>query len=201
MSAALVLPPVAEDYPRRKKFTRSEVYRMLELGLFDGQRFELIHGDVIDKMGQSARHSFGITELTALLSQRFGPRALRIQLPMEVHRSDSEFSEPEPDIVLLSADNPVYRNRHPRGEEAVLVVEVADTSIRGDLTVKRDLYARAGVPEYWVLDIASNKLTVHRNPSDGKYAEVVTLTASDSVPVPQRPGDSIALAGLFQQPT
>ena len=60
MSAASLLPLVAEGYLPRKKFTRTEVYRMLELGLFEGRRFELIHGDVIDKLGQSARHADAI---------------------------------------------------------------------------------------------------------------------------------------------
>jgi Uma2 family endonuclease len=198
MSAASLLPPVAEGYLPRKKFTRSEVYQMLELGVFAGKRFELIHGDVIDKMGQSARHSFTIRRLAARLGSSFDPRLVQVQSPIEVHKADSEYSEPEPDIVLLPNDSDAFRNRHPRGDEAILVVEIADTSLRGDLTIKRDLYARAGVPEYWVLDVVNRRMTVHRNPSQGAYAEVITLTAADSVPVPTRPGDPIALSELFE---
>ena len=76
------------------------------------------------------------------------------------------------------------------GDELVLVVEVADTSLRYDVTGKRDLYARAGVPEYWVLNIKGRKLIVHRNPKQGKYAVVSTLTLTrhgiDRRPVNQR---------------
>ena len=170
---------------------------MLELGLFEGRRFELINGDVIDKMGQSARHSYVISELNAMLAARLDPRSVRVQLPLEVHRSERDYSEPEPDIAVLVAADAAYRIRHPRGDELQLVVEVADSSLRGDLTIKRDLYARAGVPEYWVLDIAANRLIAHRQPSGGVYAEIVGFTETDSVPLPGAAGQLIALASLF----
>ncbi len=197
MSATLVLPAVAEGYLPRKKFTRAEVYRMLELGLFEGRRFELINGDVIDKMGQSARHSYAISELNAMFVERIDPRSIRVQLPLEVHRSEKDYSEPEPDIAVLVAADAAYRTRHPRGDEMILVVEVADSSLRGDLTIKRDLYARAGVPEYWVLDITTNRLIAHRNPSGGVYTEIVSFSETDSIPMPGATGQVIALASLF----
>ena len=197
MSATLVLPPVAEGYLPRKKFTRAEVYRMLELGLFEGRRFELINGDVIDKMGQSARHSYSIRKFAAMLAKHFDPATVQVQSPIEVFPSDRQHSEPEPDIVVLTQDMAGYQQRHPRGDELQLVVEVADSSLRGDLTIKRDLYARAGVPEYWVLDIVANRLIAHRQPSGGVYAEIVSFTESDSVPIPGAAGQMIALASLF----
>ncbi len=80
----------------------------------------------------------------------------------------------------------------------ILVVEVADSSLRGDLTIKRDLYARAGVPEYWVLDdITTNRLIAHRNPSGGVYTEIVSFSETDSIPMPGATGQVIALASLF----
>lgn len=198
MSATLVLPPVADGYLPRKKFTRAEVYRMLELGLFEDRRFELINGDVIDKMGQSARHSYSIRKFAAMLAKHFDPATVQIRSPIEVFHSDREYSEPEPDIAVLAAADAAYRTRHPRGDEMILVVEVADSSLRGDLTIKRDLYARAGVPEYWVLDIIANRLIAHRKPSGGVYADIVSFTETDSIPMPgASSGQVIALASLF----
>ncbi len=196
-ASSSLLPPVVEDSLPRKKFTRSEVYQMLEAGVFAGRRFELIHGDVIDKMGQSARHSYSITRLAGLLCRRFEPELVRVQLPIELHREDCEYSEPEPDVVLLTQTSSAYRERQPRGDEVALVVEVADTSLRGDLTIKRDLYARAAVPEYWILDVVNKRLTVHRKPAHGAYAEVVALGLGDTVPLPTRTGDVISLTELF----
>ena len=86
-----------------------------------------------------------------------------------------------------------YRKRHPRGDETVLVAEVADTTLCADLTIKRDLYARAGVPEYWVLDVTGSRLIAHRKPAGGAYAEIVTFGKDDAIPIPARPGERIAL--------
>jgi Uma2 family endonuclease len=65
-----------------------------------------------------------------------------------------------------------YGRRHPRGDEPLLAVEVADTTARYDATTKRDLYARAGVPEYWVLDLSRRRIIVHRNLSQGKFGQI-----------------------------
>jgi len=76
----------------------------------------------------------------------------------------------------------------------MLVVEVADTTLSSDLTIKRDLYARAGVPEYWVLNMKGRKLIVHRDPKDGKYASTTTLTSRDTVSIA---GQSIRIADML----
>jgi Uma2 family endonuclease len=196
MSVASLLPSIAEDYQPRRKFTRSEVYQLLESGFFDGQRFELIHGDVISKLGQSARHAYSLQRSAGLLIREFGADAVRIQVPMTVHPSESDYNEPEPDVAVLAVPSDIYRSRHPRGDEMLLVAEIADSSVRQDLTIKRDLYARAGVPENWVLDVSSSRLIVHRRPAGGNYEETIYLDGG-TVPVPSRPGAAIHMADLF----
>jgi Uma2 family endonuclease len=179
MSAAIVPASPAADSLRRKRFTRSEVDRMQELGIFDGQRCELIEGELIDKMGQNPPHAYAIQRLFAWLIGLFGPNRLRIQSPVEVKSGDSDWSLPEPDVAVLAEASGEYGKRHPRGEELLLLVEVADTSLRQDLITKRDLYARASVSEYWVLDVQSRRLIVHRNPGNGEYRDTAIFNEDD----------------------
>jgi Uma2 family endonuclease len=181
MSAAHLLLPTTIEPPRRKRFTRPEVQRIAEDGLLDGQRFELIEGDLIDKMGQNPPHAFVIGLVVAWLTGIFGTSRLRVQVPIEVAVADQERSCPEPDVAVLVEAKPEYQLRHPRGDELLLVAEVADTSAQFDLTVKARLYARAVVPEYWVLDIASRWLVIHRHPVDGEYRQVTRLSEQESI--------------------
>ncbi len=122
---------------------------MTGLGLFAGQRYELIDGDLIDKLGQKPPHADAIQLLLELLAGVFGLRRIRVQFPLEVAAGDRRYYFPEPDLSVRDSSKFTPGKRHPRGDELVLVVEVADTTLKGDLTIKRDLYARAGVPEYW----------------------------------------------------
>lgn len=149
---------------------------MLDAGLFAGQRFELIDGDLIDKMGQNPPHSYAIRTLFDWLTKIFGAKLVQVQQPIEAGAVDRERSLPEPDMAVLIESKADYRRRHPRGDELLLAIEVADTTVRYDATMKRDLYARAGIPEYWVLDIGGRRVIVHRTPVEGKYEQI------DSVP-------------------
>jgi Uma2 family endonuclease len=168
MSAATLQPP-------RKRFTRTEVEQMLDAGLFAGQRFELIDGDLIDKMGQNPPRAYAIQILLEWLIKIFAAPRIRVQQPIEAAAAEQERSLPEPDFAVLVERKGEYRRRHPRGDELLLAIEVADTTARYDATLKRDLYARAGVPEYWVLDIGGRRLIVHRRLSQGKFEQVDSL--------------------------
>ena len=193
MPAAILPASTVADSLRRKRFTRGEVDRMLETGILDGQRCELIDGELIDKMGQNPPHAYAIRRLFAWLIGLFGPDRLQVQSPVEVKPGDSEWSLPEPDLAVLAEAGGDYRKRHPRGDELLLVVEVADTSLRQDLTTKRDLYARASVGEYWVLDLQSRRLIVHRNPGHGEYRETAILNEDDLAACPARLEQTIAV--------
>jgi Uma2 family endonuclease len=197
MSAAILPASPAADSLRRKRFTRSEVDRMLEIGILDGQRCELIDGELIDKMGQNPPHAYAIQRIFAWLIGLFGPDRLRIQSPVEVKPGDSEWSLPEPDVAVLAEARVDYGKRHPRGDELLLVVEVADTSLRQDLTTKRDLYARASVGEYWVLDLQSRRLIVHRNPAHGDYRETVIVDEDGIASCAAHPAQTIAVRYLL----
>ena len=186
-------PPLAEEPLRRKRFTRDEVNRMLDDGYFDGQRFELIDGELIDKMGQNPPHRSTVTRVHSWLSEQF-PRRVLMQAPMDVVGPDGVWSVPEPDVIVLAEDKAEYDCRHPRADETVLLVEVSDTSLSQDLVKKRKLFARAGAPEYWVFDIQGKRLIVHRTPVDGDYTEVREFTAVDIVSPACKP-DAIVVVG------
>jgi Uma2 family endonuclease len=178
----------------RVRFTREDVNQMTDAGLFADRRFELIDGDLIDKMGQKPPHAEAIELLLDLLFEAFGPRRVRVQAPLEVSDADQKYNFPEPDLSVRAQPRARGSKRLPCSHEMMLVVEVADTTLSSDLTIKRDLYARAGVPEYWVLNMKGRKLIVHRDPKDGKYASTTTLTSRDTVSIA---GQSIRIADML----
>jgi Uma2 family endonuclease len=91
---------------------------------------------------------------------------IRVQLPIEASGADREHSLPEPDLAVLSEWKPEFARRHPRGDELLLAVEIADSTAGFDLSRKALLYAAAGVPEYWVLDLQRRRLVAHLEPSE-----------------------------------
>lgn len=197
MSAAILPASPTADLLRRKRFTRSEFDRMLELGLFEGQRCELIDGELIDKMGQNPPHAYAIRRLFAWLTGLFGPDRLLIQSLVELKPGDSDWSLPEPDVAVLAHNGGEYAKRHPRGDELLLAVEVADASLRQDLTTKCDLYAKASVAEYWVLDLQSRRLIVHRHPEQDEYRETAILNESDPVSCANHPEQTVTVLDLL----
>ncbi len=194
---AAIPSSASESDVRRIRFSRSDVDRMLEAGLLEGKRFELIDGELIDKMGQKPPHIYIIRAIQTWLVSIFGIERLQVQSAIEAARGDREFSLPEPDLCILAESRPEYRHRLVRGDETVLVVEVADTSLRQDTTVKRDLYARAGVPEYWVVSIPDRELIVYRNLSVGRYREVLKLSEDATVSIVSHPDISMPVARLL----
>lgn len=179
--AAQLLPAVPETVAR-KRFTRDEFHRMEESGILEG-RYELIEGDPIEKMGQNPAHANALRLMCAWLAACFGMGLLSVQLPIEVAPDDQQRSQPEPDIAVLNALLPDYSQRHPRGDELTLAVEIADSSSRFDLATKAALYARAAVPEYWVLDVTRRVLVIHRHPENGAYRSVERVGEQDTATI------------------
>jgi Uma2 family endonuclease len=130
------------------------------------------------------------------LAKILEPGRILVQAPIQAGGPDQKWSLPEPDLAVLAERKDEYR-RHPRGDELLLVVEVSDTTVRHDETTKRDLYARAGVREYWVMDIDGRQLTVHRNPSNGRFAYVQTWAEQDEVSPEFHPSETVKVAGLL----
>ena len=194
MSTAVLPPPIDFIPSPRKKFTREEVQQMQDSGIFAGQRFELIDGDLIDKMGQNPAHVRAIQLVLGSLMSLFGIDRVRGQAPVDAATNDRERNLPEPDVAVLAEWRSEFNLRQPCGDELLVAIEVSDTTLYSDTTNKRDIYARAGVPEYWVIDLNARRVMVYRSLSEGIYTQITLVGESESVMLE---GHSIAVAQLL----
>ena len=188
--------PVAPPDPPRKRWTRAQCATLEASGLLEQERLELVEGELISKMGKKRPHVSSLTLVRGWLEQVFGLRFVNSEAPIDVAPEDNPTNEPESDLIVLRKDTSHFTS-NPRAEDLRLVVEVADTSLHFDLTVKAALYARAGVPEYWVLDIGGRRLLVHRNPRSGKYADVAVYREQESVSPLAAPQAQFRVADAF----
>jgi Uma2 family endonuclease len=154
------------ELPRRR-FTWEEYHRMGETGVLGPEdRVELIEGEIIVMTPIGLRHAACLAELTRRLVPSIGDRALLWpQNPVRLPRD----TEPQPDIVLLRPRADRYTTGSARPEDVLLLVEIADTSYRYDRRVKLPLYARAGVAEMWIVDLAHDVVELYREPSETGY--------------------------------
>jgi Uma2 family endonuclease len=146
----------------RRRWTRAEYHRAAEMGLFrPDERLELIGGEVIRKMSpQQTPHATSVLLVEEQLRRVFAEgHVVRVQLPLAL----GEHSEPEPDASVVVGSIRDYEDEHP--STAVLVVEVADTTVRTDRVTKAGLYAQFGIADYWIVNLPERVLEVHRDPA------------------------------------
>ena len=195
-SEAIASP--AEQSAPRKRWTRAECELISMMGLWDGEHLELIDGELINKKGKSSPHVTATMLLHEWLAGVSGFMHVQHQASIDVAPADNPTNEPEPDLVVLR--EPVSRFKaNPRPEDILLAVEVADTTLAFDLTQKAALYARAGIPEYWVLDVTGRRLIVHREPADGRYGSVIVYHEQESVAPLASPHSEFRVAAAFEQ--
>jgi len=156
----------------RHKVSLEEFHRMVEAGVFpEDLRLELVEGDLVEMSPIGKRHAAKVAKLTALFGPLVPQKAiLFVQSPLVVGAS-----ELYPDLALLKPRPDFYEEELPQGRDALLVVEVAESSLRYDLQVKLPLYAQAGVPEVWVVDLLDQRVLLHRKPEGEGYREGETL--------------------------
>ena len=158
---------------RTRRWKRVEYEQLIDRAMFQpGERLELIGGQLLVREPQGGAHALGIELVAEALREAFGVAArVRVQLPIAL---DDE-SEPEPDVSVVSgplaAADPVL----PSG--ALLIVEVSDSSLALDRTEKASLYARAGIADYWILNLAERVLEVHRDPTPDRRPPTAGATA------------------------
>jgi Uma2 family endonuclease len=167
--------------PPRKRWTRTECAKLQASGLLDQQHLELVEGELIDKMGKNRPHAITLALMSNWLRRVFGEQFVHQEVSIDVNPEDNPSNEPEPDLIVLNRDFRHFRSSNPGPGDLRLVVEVSDTTLRFDLTTKARLYARAGIVEYWVLDVPGRRLIVHRDPQLGKYATVLIYADRESV--------------------
>ena len=184
--------------PRRLRWTADQYYRLADLGFFRNRRVELIEGDVIEMSAVNPPHSIGVDLLGDALRAAFGPgHRVRIQQPIDVGRR----TQPEPDAAVVVGQARDFVD-HPRN--ALLVVEVSDTTLRYDRRVKAHLFAQAGILDYWIVNLIDRQLEIHRNPEPDPtrkgrfhYASVTIVPATGTVSPLAAPGAVIAIADLL----
>lgn len=171
---------VAQEGPPRKRWTRAECQLLQDSGLWDGQHFELIEGEIYDKMGKGRPHTIALTLVRNWLLGVFGKQFLETEPSIDVAPEDNPTSEPEPDIIILT--KPTWEfSSNPTPADIRLLVEISDTTKRFDSTTKGALYARAGIAEYWVVDVNAKSLIVHRSPVAGSYQSLETYIEAKMV--------------------
>jgi Uma2 family endonuclease len=157
---------------------RVEYDKLVELGVFQDERIELLDGVLVPMSPIGPRHSSAIDFLTLLLVRALGDRArIRVQNPFVA----SDISEPQPDVLVAPLGD--YTADHPG--DAHLVIEVAESSLRIDRGRKLRIYAERGVPEYWIVDVVSRRIEVHREPQAGTFRTVRVYEGEDAI-VPLR---------------
>ncbi len=165
---------------RIRPLRRVEYEKMVELGLFEDERIELLAGLLVEMSPQGVPHAYAVQQLTELLVTGLRRRAvLRPQLPIAL----SDDSEPDPDLVVSPAGD--HANEHPAeaysSAVAYLVIEVADSSLGKDRRVKGALYASAGVPDYWIVNLTDRVIEVYREPRPEGYASVARAGRGETV--------------------
>ena len=182
---------------RSKRWTREEVYRLMDLGLLSEDRdkapYELLEGELFEKMPENGPHAFALDALCDWLSSIAKPGCfVRNQHPITF----DDLSEPEPDAAVIKGDRRDFLD-HPRPENVALLVEVCDSTFRDDRRRKVPLYARAGIPEVWLLDLNGRRLLVHTGPEGDEYRLVRTLREDEAVSPAFRAEASVRVADLL----
>jgi Uma2 family endonuclease len=157
----------------RRLFTVHEYYQMAQAGILtEDDRVELIEGEIVQMAAIGSCHAACVDRLNQLFSARVAGRAIvRVQNPVRL----SDYSEPQPDLALLRPRADFYAAAHPGPLDVLLLVEVADTSAGIDRAAKMPLYARAGIPEAWLVDLPANRVEAHCQPTPQGYQEVRSL--------------------------
>jgi len=164
---------------QRRRFSVDEYEHLIALGIVqEGERVELLQGEIYCMAAMGARHMACVTWLDRFFTLNVGAGALvRTQGPIRL----PEDGEPEPDILVVRFRADFYRNRHPGPAEALLVIEVADTSVNIDRAHKLPLYAAAGIPESWLVDLPGQQIFVYREPRDGVYQQITAFKRGDTL--------------------
>jgi Uma2 family endonuclease len=177
----------------RRLFTVDEYVRMWEDGIFGPEeRLELIEGEILQMSPAGDRHIAFVVNLTHLLVQAVGDRA-RVS-PQNAVRIPP-YSAPEPDFAVVRPRSYVHESL--TAADVLLVVEVADTSLRYDRTTKLRIYARAGIAEYWIVDANAEAIDVHSSPTEDGYGEHRRLGRGDRIAPRALPDAVIDVAAIF----
>ena len=198
MTTVDTLPVEAPEaaWPLVRRFTIAEYHHLALAGILgEDERVELLEGVIVRMSPQSEQAVRVLVFLTRHLSRSLGDEyQVRPQVPVTLPSSESE---PEPDLAVVRIADAQSRHEHP--QKALLAIEVSLTSLRFDRTVKARVYARAGIPEYWIANVEAGRVEVFRDPdpADGAYRTTLTVGKQEMLSSTAVPGLSLPVAALF----
>ena len=179
----------------RRRFTVDEYLKMVETGILnEDDRVELLDGEIVEMTPIGHSHAAVAGALTRALVTGVGSRAV-VWCPGPIRLS--ERSQPEPDLALLRLRPVSYREAEAEPRDVLLLVEVSDTSIRRDRELKLPLYARAGIQEYWIVDVQGGMVEVYTGPSASRYVSVQRFRGGETVSPSAFPDLRISVNEIF----
>ncbi len=175
----------------RRTVTVEDYHRMGEAGIFhEDERIELIDGEIIKMTPIGSRHASCVKRLNQFFTVQLKERALvSVQDPIQL----DEHSEPQPDIALLHPERSAYMHHHPTAGEVYLIIEVSDTSSSFERDIKLQLYAKAGIPEVWLVDLLSGCIEIYQEPSPFGFGLIRKKRGSDVISPSCFPDISVAV--------
>jgi hypothetical protein len=180
----------------RRRFTREEYHRMGEVGILKPtDRVELIRGEIVEMSPIGRRHYAFVNNLSRLLIMGLADRAfVGVQGPIVL----ADDTEPEPDLAVIRRRIPPYKDREAHTEDALLLIEVAESSLAYDRSTKLRLYAAAGIPEYWIVDCVAESIEIYRTPHANGYRDVTRVADATGTVAPLAfPDVALALTEIF----
>ena len=187
-----------EERDNRIRWTRLECAQLVEAGIVEAEKYELLGGELFVKV-KNRRHVNATNLLLHFLNALFGDLYVQSQDPIGVAPVENETNAPEPDAAVTRQPVASYTTADPGPEELLLVVEVTDSTQNRDKIIKARLYATAGITEYWLLDLRARRLRVHRSPdtSTGAYQLVQEFTESETLAPLAAPTAMLTVSQLF----
>jgi len=185
---------MAVSGPDPHRFSAEDYHRMEEAGILgDDDRVELVDGEIVEAAPLGGPHGAAVERIAASLAAAVGDRAtVRKWKPVALGGS----SEPEADLCVVRDQAGDYAERHPRPEDVILLVEVADTSVGFDDEVKAPLYAKAGIIETWIVDLSAGVVVVARDPQPCGYMDERRVSPGETVAPLMLPGAAVAVSDL-----
>jgi Uma2 family endonuclease len=182
--------------PEKTRISVDRYQKMVAAGvLTERDRIELIHGEMINRAPIGAKHAALTARLTKFFVTAVGDAAI-VSPGGPVNLG--EFSEPQPDLLLLRPRTDYYAGKIPEASDVLLLIEISDSTLAFDQSTKRALYAGHGVAEYWIIDVEGKRIQVHREPSDnGSYAQTRGFGMTDIVSPLALPEVALLVQRLF----
>ena len=196
--AALQRPATQQQAPARYHWTVGSFYRAIDAGVFDEpKRMELVHGDLWEKEKVNPPHASLTHRIASLMRKLFeGEYVVREEKPIRLATD----GESMPDVCVARGEDGAFDERHPNQNDVCLLVEVADASEDRDTGEKADLYAEAGITDYWVVVVNKREIQIFRNPNAGAFPKPTIRKEGDTVAPLFAPNVSLAVSEFLPRP-